>query len=222
MNDFHSTLTEEYDWTIRTDADELICLDPSHYSSFAELLSKRRGPAVFALGLELVEKQGQTHVPVDTCAFDERTAALFTGHYSKAWAFWQDARALRHRMEIRKKLACRANFAMLEGVYLAHLKFADTAALARASPHRKEVASSEGNGMPGSTWASPHVEDQKFFSRFRSFQSIPWETVRNKAYHQLSVDPVRKPKSGIVRARSLRFEATTHLPEWFKLGELKT
>ena len=76
--------------------------------------------------------------------------------------------------------------------------------------------------MPGTAWASPHVEDQRFFSRFRSFQSIPWETARNNAYRQLSVDPVREPKSGIVRARSLRFEATTHLPEWFKLGELKT
>ena len=222
MNDFHSTLTEEYDWTIRTDADELICLDPSHYSSFAELLSKRRGPAVFALGFELVEEQGQTHVPVDTCAFDERTAALFTGHYSKAWAFWQDARALRHGMGIGKKRACRANFAMPEGVYLAHLKFADTATLAKASSHRKEVASSEGTGMPGTAWTSPHVEDQRFYNRFRSSQRRPWETARNKAYRQLSVDSVREPKSGIVRARSLRFEATTHLPEWFKLGELKT
>ena len=159
---------------------------------------------------------------MDTCVFDERTAALFTGHYSKAWAFRQDARALRRGMEVGKRRANRANFAMPEGVDLAHLKFADTTALAKANPHHKEVASSEGNGIPGSTWASPHVEDQKFFSRFRSFQIIPWETVRNKAYHQLSVDPVRKPKSGIVRARSLRFEATTHLPEWFKLGELKT
>lgn len=222
MNDFHSTLADEYDWTIRTDADELICLDPSHYSSFVELLSKRWGPAVFALGFELVEEQGQTPVPMDTCVFDERTAALFTGHYSKAWAFRQDARALRHGMEVGRKRAIRANFAMPEGVYLAHLKFADTAALEKANPHRKEVASSEGTGMPGTAWASPHVEDQRFFSRFRSFQSIPWETARNKAYRQLSVDPVRDPNSGIVRARSLRFEATTHLPEWFKPGELKT
>lgn len=129
MNDFHSTLTDEYDWTIRTDADELICLDPSHYSSFVELLSKRWGPAVFALGFELVEEQGQTPVPMDTCVFNERTAALFTGHYSKAWAFRQDARALRHGMEVGKKRASGANFAMPEGVYLAHLKFADTAAL---------------------------------------------------------------------------------------------
>ena len=174
------------------------------------------------IGFELVEKQGQTPVPMDTCVFDERTAALFTGHYSKAWAFRQDARALRRGMEVGKRRANRANFAMPEGVYLAHLKFADTTALAKANPHRKEVASSEDAGMPGTAWASLHVEDQRFFSRFRSFRNIPLETVCNEANRQLSVDPVREQNSSIVSARSLRFKANTHLPEWFQSRELKT
>ena len=156
-----------------------------------------------------MEKQGQTPVPMDTCVFDERTAALFTGHYSKAWAFRQDARALRRGMDVGKRRANRA-------------KFADTTALAKANPHRKEVASSEDAGMPGTAWASLHVEDQRFFSRFRSFRNIPLETVCNEAYRQLSVDPVREQNSSIVSARSLRFNANTHLPEWFQSRELKT
>jgi hypothetical protein len=51
LNEFQISLTQTYDWIIRTDADELVCLDPNHYSSFQALFSKRWGPAVFALGL---------------------------------------------------------------------------------------------------------------------------------------------------------------------------
>ena len=100
LNEFQISLTQTYDWIIRTDADELVCLDPNHYSSFQALFSKRWGPAVFALGLEVAEQIGDTPVDMNIPVLSKRTAAMFSGHYSKAWTVNSITRLMRHGVAV--------------------------------------------------------------------------------------------------------------------------
>lgn len=216
LNEFQVSLIQTYDWVIRTDADELICLDPTHYPNFEALFSKRWGPAVFALGLEVAEQAGEQPINMNTPVLTERSAAIFSGHYSKAWAVNSITRLVRHGVEVGKRRALRVNFTIPEGVYLVHLKYADLTALAQANTHRVEVASAKGTAMPGAAWLDPEKADNKFFRKFQSFPSKPWEYARKEAYDQISADPIREVDTGIVRATSHRFENRTTLPDWFK------
>lgn len=222
LNVFQATLSNTYDWVIRTDADELICLDPDHYPSFQSLLSKRWGPAVFALGLEVAEQDDDTPFGMDTPALSQRSAAIFSGHYSKAWAVRGDTRLVRHGIEVGKRRAHRVNFSVPQGVYLAHLKFADITALADANTHRIQVAKAKGTAMPGVAWKNAEREAYRFFEKFQSYPSIPWFEAVKAAYAKVSMDPIRDSDTGIVRARSRRFNSTTTLPDWFnELGHPK-
>lgn len=216
LNDFQASLADDYDWVIRTDADELICLDPSLYPSFESLLSKRWGPALFALGLEVAEQPNDPPIDLKTPALSERSAAIFTGHYSKAWVVKSTTRLVRHGVEVGKRRAHRVNFSLPKGVYLVHLKYADLKALELANRHRIDVANAEGKAMPGAAWRQPKKTSQKFLDKFRSFPNTPWEQARNEAYAEVSKDPIRELDTGIVRARSVRFNTTTTLPDWFK------
>ena len=55
LNAVQDELGKIFDWVIRTDADELICLDPSRFVSLSEMFKSTTAPAVFAMGLNLVE-----------------------------------------------------------------------------------------------------------------------------------------------------------------------
>ena len=215
LNSFQVTLTQTYDWIIRTDADELICLDPNHYPSFEVLFSKKWGPAIFALGIEIAEQAGDIPVGMETPVLSRRTAAIFSGHYSKAWAVDSTTRLIRHGVEVGKKRANRVKFTIPEGVYLVHIKYADHYALTRANAHRFDVAHAQGTAMPGAAWLYPEKNDKKFFRQFESFPELAWEQACQKAYKKISGDPVRNLNTGIVRARSHRFTNTTTLPGWF-------
>lgn len=216
MNDFQSILSETYDWIIRTDADELICLDPQHFTSFDALLSKRWGPAVFALGLEIAQLKGDSVIPNGDLALQHRSDAIFTGHYSKAWAVKRTTRMARHGVEVGKRRVNRMTFSMPKGVYLVHLKYADTKALKKANAHRIAVATSEGSAMPGAAWRNPNTADNRFLRKFKTFPHLDWHEAVAQAYTTISAAPVRDEDTGIVRAQSHRFQFKTTLPDWFK------
>ena len=216
LNEFQVSLTDTYDWVILTDADELICLDPDYFPSFEALFSLRWGPAIFALGLEIAEQTDDEPVDMGTAVLTKRSAAIFSGHYSKAWAVQGITKLVRHGVKVGKRRAHRTKFSLPEGVYLVHLKYADLNALTHANTHRIEVAQAKGMAMPGAAWRNPKRADKKFFDKFQSFPLQPWEQARTYAYDEISTDPIRELDTGIVRARSLRFQHTTTLPSWFK------
>jgi hypothetical protein len=61
LNAVQDELGQIFEWVIRTDADELICLDPSRFESLSEMFKSTTAPAVFAMGLNLaeLEKDGE-------------------------------------------------------------------------------------------------------------------------------------------------------------------
>ena len=56
LDRFHTIPSKKHDWTIRTEANEAICLDPSRKSYLSDVLSKRWGPAALAICFKLVEE----------------------------------------------------------------------------------------------------------------------------------------------------------------------
>ena len=87
LNGIANGLRAMFDWVIRVDADELICFDPARYSSLQDMFEQSGGPpALFALGLNLVEMPDDTDFDTDIPMRVQRSSAAFSGHYSKAFA----------------------------------------------------------------------------------------------------------------------------------------
>lgn len=215
LNGFQRGLSEVFDWVIRTDADELICLSPNHYSGFPELLAAQEGNAVFALGLNIAEAPDDPALTDGQSALAHRRSAMFSGHYSKAWAVRKGVGLMRHGIEVRPRFTERTPFVMPRGVYLAHLKFANTRALLDANATRRAVANADGIGLPGSAWQDPSAENRKFFAMMEELPHQLWEDAEPAAYTLLSQQPKREPAKGLIRARSIKGKVKTTLPGWF-------
>lgn len=215
LNRLQNGLNEVFDWVIRTDADELICLDPAHHDGFAGFLDAHHGDAAFALGLNLAEAATDAALPDGAAVFRHRRHAEFSAHYSKAWAVRNRVGLMRHGVQVKPRKAAAFDFRIPEGVYLVHLKFANSRALSEANRHRREVAGSDATGLPGPAWQDPQAETRKFFTRFQNLPEAPWEDARRSALAEIGRAPVRDIDRGIVRARNARQDRRTLLPDWF-------
>lgn len=212
LNSLQDSLGVSYDWVIRTDVDELICLDPNEYTSFEALFASRLGSSIFALGLDVVEtKSDRPLVQSDRCLAQRRNV-LFSGHYSKAWAVMRGTHLMRHGVCGKDSQL----FDMPAGVYLAHLKYASADALEAVNSDRIDVASGSESGLPGLAWSDATQDANKFLSRFNALSIVDWETASDTAYNTLVSDPVVDVKAKVVRSRSVHFDHRTQLPDWFK------
>lgn len=214
LNQLQNGLSHCYDWVIRTDADELVILDPRKFSSFADFFAKQDGGAVFGLGMEVVEMRGDAKIRDHEPALAQRRNVVFTGHYSKAWAVRHKIGMDRHGIELRPRQLRRFSFVMPRGVYIAHLKFANKVALGLADDIRTAVAHSPGKGLPGTAWSDAQRQSRRQFNRFSKLPLQPWDTAEDEAWTALQT-PIRDESSGIMRAKSLRFDFRSELPEWF-------
>ena len=169
LNHLQNALSEVYDWVIRTDADELICLDPARFASFEDLLSNRQGDAVFALGLNVIEKAVDEDLSAQDNVFALRDRAIFSGHYSKAWAVRGGISLDHHGVRVNPSKVQAFNYDLPVGVYMAHLKFANTAALANANTHRKQIAQGKGTNLPGTAWRKPKTNAKHMFKNAELF-----------------------------------------------------
>lgn len=213
LNGFQAGLSAVYDWVIRTDADELVCLDPEVYPGFADLLAAQDRDAVFALGLNIAERPGDAPLKDGAPALPARPWAVFSGHYSKAWAVRKGLPLLRHGVALRKRALAELPLNLPRGVYLAHLKYASRAALKVANHHRREIATSEARGLPGSAWRNPKLAERKFYDGFEALPEQPWAVCEAAAFDQITADPMRDLDKGVIRARNIRFDARTTLPD---------
>lgn len=215
MNGLQSGFSQIYDWVIRTDADELICVDPALHDGLAGLFGTCSQHAVFALGLDLVEMDGDTKLPPDAPVFAHRKTAVFTGHYSKAFAVCDGTRLVRHGVGLRRAMVDAYPHQIPRGVYLVHLKMANKVALEAANAHRTDVATSGEVGAPGKRWRDAHESDLRVFERISGLPDMPWNDAERTAYDAVSSDPIRDKKAAYIRSRSLKFDFATTLPDWF-------
>lgn len=215
LNRLQNALNVAFDWVIRTDSDELICLDPSRFESFEAFFAEQTADAIFALGLNLAETGADRQLDDSDRVLAHRRHAVFTGQFSKAWAVRNRISLVQHGIKVRPGQAETFPFVMPEGVFLAHLKFANLTALNEANKHRREVGNAPGRGRPGTAWKQPGSEARRFFARFDELEDLPWEQALAQARAQIAQDPHRDKRLGLIRARNPRQRAKTTLPDWF-------
>ena len=216
LNRFQSGLLQFYDWAIRTDADELICVDPDLNGSLDRFLGNTTEDAVFATGLNVFEQADEPEMPDGCSVFDCRHAAVITGNYSKAWAVKTDAPLMRHGVKLNAENGRSYTYSFPRGVYLAHLKFANIDALTDVNATRKEVARSGVPGLPGWGWKRADEHTKKFFREAETLEFTPWHDTVENALKRISTDMKLDEKDGVIRAPGIPYVAKVRLPEWFK------
>ena len=215
LNAFQGALDQIYDWVIRTDVDELICLDPMIYPTLADLLATQDAHALFALGMNVVDVPGDPKLPNGVAALSKRSNIEFSGHYSKAWVRRRGISLMRHGVKVKPRKAKRFPFVMPCGVYLAHLKYANTKELELSNRHRIAMANISGtSGLPGESWRDAEEKASRFNAEFAAKPHVDWAVAELQAYESMQT-PVRSVDDGLVRARSVRFDFRTRLPAWF-------
>ncbi|UWR22015.1 glycosyltransferase family 2 protein [Sulfitobacter sp. S190] len=215
LNGFQDALSQIYDWVIRTDADEIIQIDPNRYKDFGALFHACEGNTVFALGLNVFEMATDAPLDDDANVFDHRRTAVFSGHYSKAFAVRNGAHLDLHGVSVPRRRIESYPYDLPCGVYLAHLKFANTDALVASNVHRKAIARGEGKGLPGEAWRTATKRARAQYAKAEAFPHIPWEAASAKAYAAQIAAPARITKHAIVRSQFIAFKFKTTLPDWF-------
>lgn len=216
LNGLQDGLGAYYDWVIRTDADELICLDPDRHDGFAALFAAYpRRKALFALGLNLAQTDAEPELVQGEDVFRHRRQAAFSGHYSKAWAVRRGTHLVRHGVQCSSEELAEAPLTLPKGVYLVHLKYADLPALSEANRHRKTIGNGTAKGRPGRAWARADQDAAHFYDAFGALPYLDWKTAERRAYKRVRRDPVRDEKLNVLRARSVKFPFRTTLPDWF-------
>jgi hypothetical protein len=216
MNSFQTGLLEFFDWVIRTDADELICLDPAHFSSFEDLFSQQTSNALFAMGLNIAGEWNSHDSGVSTCGEMTNPQAVISGHYSKAWAVRGGVDLRRHGVKVRRRVIDSFEYVLPKGVYLAHLKFANQDALEYANRHRHDVASGKEKGLPDLAWRKPTQEAIRFFQRAAEMEELDWDTEIIKAQLLLNSTYIRDRHNLLIHSTREHFIARITLPDWFK------
>jgi hypothetical protein len=217
LNSIQDGLGVAYDWVIRTDTDELICLDPAHYGSFDDLFgAQRSATALFALGLNIAEVDGEADLSCGDAVMSNRKHAVFSGHYSKAWAVKRGVPMVRHGIEVAPDMLSIAKFILPRGVYMAHLKYANLAALVDVNVDRVEIASGSGKGLPGKAWSDAKNDCQKFYKMFAGLSDRDWDSALEVAFDEINNNPVRDKEQHLLRAKSVNFPFRTTLPDWFR------
>ncbi len=213
LNQLRFGLLTMYDWVIQTDADELICLDPDHHRSFATLFQAQTAPALFALGMNVVERPGDPKLHKRSAVLNRRGTAVFSGHYSKAWASRIPLGFARHGIKLSARRAAKRPLTLPRGVYLAHLKYANLAALKSANHIRTRISHAPGDHLPGHAWQKPWLQAKTYLARVDVMPDTPWDQAEPAAHARLIAQPHRDPDRGLLRAENIAFDQRVTLPD---------
>lgn len=216
MNGIQAGLNNAYDWVIQTDTDELVCFDPNQYSSFEDLFAKSEAPALFALGLNLAEIEGDKPLQAADSPLAHRTIAGVTGNYSKAWAVRKALPLRWHGVFCGYKRTADFPFEMPDGVFFVHLKHANSEALKETNAVRRAVAESVGDDWSVNGWAKPDMHAKRFYRKLAKAPELAWPEAVALGYREIRDHPVRDPKRGIVKPPFINYVCRTVLPEWFR------
>ncbi len=215
LNGIHAGLDAVYDWVIRSDADELICFDPDRFDNLGDAIAANAdAPVLTALGFDLVEMPGDAPMQQGP-VFAQRQHIGFSGHYSKAVASRRAIDFSLHGVRVATRRLEAFPFHMPRGLFLAHLKYANQAALVDGTTVRMEVGNAEGRGLPGAGWQAADEDAVKFRTTFSEKPVVAWEKAEAKAHATLSVKPARLARYNLVKTRALKLPYRSNLPAQF-------
>ena len=214
LNGIMAGLLAPYDVAIRTDADEIVCYDPALHPSLRAAVASVDAPVLTALGFDLVEQPGDAALS-GAPVLSERRHLAFSGHYSKACIARRPVEFLLHGTRVAPRRLQDFPFTMPRGLYLAHLKYANSAVLAEGNAVRQMVAGGDGTGLPGTGWKEADADARAFHESFASKKPVPWSEAERAAFETLSVKPARLERHGVVKTRALKMAVRTVLPDSF-------
>lgn len=215
LNKFQAGLAKFYDWVIRTDTDELICVDPGIHGTLTDLLRKQTVNVTFATGLDLFEAAGDSSIDHSKPVFMQRKSVVITGNYSKAWATRSGVPLMRHGAVIADGKAVH-EYSFPKGVYLVHLKFSSIDDLNDVNETRIALGRADLPGMPGLGWQKARNHAKRFFERAESLEERPWEDATDYAYDLIQSDMKFSEDDGVIRSPGIPHIARTTLPDWFQ------
>ncbi len=216
LNKFQSGLLKFYDWVIRTDTDELICVDPGQHGSLKQFLAAQTDHAVFATGLDLFENVDDTEMDAAKSVFDQRKSVVISGNYSKAWAVRDALPLMRHGVVIAQDGKQTHSYVFPTGVYLVHLKFSSMKELLAVNETRIALGRAELPGMPGFGWQKANSFANRFFEKAEKLEVQPWDEATKNAHNLILSDMKFSEKDGVIRSPGIPQIARTTLPDWFK------
>ncbi|MFW2587128.1 glycosyltransferase family 2 protein [Sagittula sp. SSi028] len=214
LDGFHAGLSKAYDWVVRTDADELICVDPALWRDVPQALAAQDGPVVTALGFDVVELPGDAPMH-DAPVLSQRRNIAFSGHYSKAVAANRAVAFHLHGVRVAPRKLENYPFNMPRGLFLAHLKYANRAVLQAGSAQREAIANGSAPGLPGSGWADATGDAARFLTDFEAKPEVTWQKAERRAYEALSQNPSRNAKASVVKTHALKMKMRCLLPDRF-------
>ena len=214
LNGIMAGLLSPYDAAIRTDADELVCYDPARYASLRAAVTETEAPVLTALGFDLVERPGDAPLG-DAPVLAQRRHLAFSGHYSKACIARRPVNFMLHGTRVSPGRLEGFPFTMPRGLYLAHLKHANAAALEDGNAVRRQIAGKHGRGRPGAGWREADADARTFLETFAAKTPAPWDEAEHTAFAALSVRPARLEKHSVVKTRALKMAMRTELPDRF-------
>ena len=216
INGIQSGLGNLYDWVIQTDADELVCYNPNTYGSFEEMFKSTKAPALFALGLNVAEVEGDKPLKPTDMALAHRSTACVTGNYSKAFAVRKAIPLSWHGVFCGYRKTDDFPFEMPDDVFYVHLKHASLEALAASNTVRQSVADSVGEDWNVNGWAKPDFHAERFFRKTAAATQLPWDEAVALGYEQIRNNLVRDPKRGIIKPPFINYVCRTTLPDLFR------
>lgn len=133
-----------YDVVMQVDADELVFFDPTRYQSLQQVFEENAGRAWFATGFEVFHASGEADLNPRSLVSEIRKYAFTNSYMCKAVASRQGFGLAWHGVIGRDNV----RYSMPQGLYLAHLKYADNTIRAQADIRRRAA----NEGEPPGTW----------------------------------------------------------------------
>ena len=218
LNSIAQGLRTVYRHVIQTDADELICFDPALYASLPAALDETAiMPALFALGMNLMEMPEDRPIDPARPLGQQRRSVWLSGHYSKAFVTSGQADLMRHGVKVRDRPFREFEFVMPKGVYLVHLKFANLAATRASDDVRQNVATPKDGrdeGLPGDAWKYAPEDTRKLLAEHYARQPTDWDRAEAQAYPEICETHRRIRKVGVIKSRSLKWDTRPDIPDW--------
>lgn len=214
LNACLNALGETYDWVVRTDADELICLDPGIHPSLSSLLNKAQTPALFAVGLNLIEAAEDPELGPNAPVLRHRRHALFSGQYSKAWIGKKGTQLLAHGVRDKPGKPGTYKYDLPLGVFLIHLKYANLAVLEADNDVRQAVVRQAKGKLPGYAWQHADAHSRTYLEKFKARPERDWTEAVPQARAAL-IETHTRGNRGLIQSSWYDPEYRVVLPNWF-------
>ena len=180
----------DYDIVFQTDVDELLFQDPA-------IPFQIPGKAAFAIGMNAFRQGLQLSLP-----------------YSKAVATWGEGKLIAHGVSLPDWASYQPE--IVDGLYLVHTKFLETAALQSSNQTRLEVARSP-NAQVGTLWSEAEASSQKIIDKFNTTTLGQWDEEVRWAKTLLRNKPQRKQKVSVTRPPYSVSKFRVDRPVWMDL-----